>query len=107
MSIVDFPLHRPVADQSVDVTRLRLSVAVDSADGLRVVAGIPPHVCHNDTVSTNQIDAKATSSEWEERERRGEVRMVMRERRKRERGRKEGRGREGSYFVERRNTQQS
>ena len=68
LSIVDFSLHGAITDQPIDVTGLCLSVAIDSADGLRVVARIPRHVHHYDTVGSNQVNAKTTSSECVEGE---------------------------------------
>lgn len=63
LSVVDVLLHRIVRYQTVDVTAFGLSVTVDATDGLAVVAGVPRRVKHDDTTGTDQVDAKAASSE--------------------------------------------
>ena len=67
LSVVNLPLHGTITDQPIDVARFGLTVAVDSADGLGIIARIPGDICYYDTIGSDQIDTKATSSECVER----------------------------------------
>jgi hypothetical protein len=61
LTIVDFLLQRIVHDQAVDKAGFLLAVAIDTADGLGVVAGVEAGVEDDDTVGADEIDA------WKER----------------------------------------
>lgn len=61
LSVVDLLLQCEVAHQPVDVTRLPLTVAVDAAHGLGVVARVPGGVKHHHTVRSDQVYTQTTS----------------------------------------------
>lgn len=59
LSVVDLLFEGVVGDEPVDVADLGLSVAVDPADGLTVMARVPRSIEDYDSVGTDQIDAQA------------------------------------------------
>lgn len=61
LSVVDLLLQCEVAHQPVDVTRLPLTVAVDAAHGLGVVARVPGGVEHHHAVRSDQVYTQTTS----------------------------------------------
>ena len=63
LPVINLPLHGTITDQPVDIAWFGLTIAVDSADSLGVVARIPRDVGYNDTIGSDEIDAKTTSSE--------------------------------------------
>ena len=58
LSVVNLLFERVVCDEPVDVADLGLSVSVDPAHGLAVVARVPRSVEDNDSVGADQIDAQ-------------------------------------------------
>jgi hypothetical protein len=62
LSVVDLLLEAVVDDEAINETRFSLPVSVHSADGLRVMAGVPRRVQHHDAVRTDQIYAERTRS---------------------------------------------
>jgi len=62
LSVVDLLLHRVVWDESVDVARARLTVAVDTTDSLTVMAWVPRSIKHHHTTSTHQVDAETAGT---------------------------------------------
>lgn len=63
LAVVDLLLQREVGHQPVDITRLPLTVAVDAAHGLRVMARVPGGVKHHHAVRPDQVYAQTTSPE--------------------------------------------
>lgn len=61
LSVVDLLLKCEVAHQPVDMTRLPLTVAVDAAHGLGVVARVPGGIKHHHTVRSDQVYTQTTS----------------------------------------------
>lgn len=55
LAVVDLLLQRKIAHQPVDVARLPLPIAVDTAHGLGVVARVPGGVKNHYTVCPDQV----------------------------------------------------
>ncbi len=60
LSFVDFALQGAISDETVDVTRLVLAIAINATDSLCIVAWIPRRVEDHHAVCSNKVDAQAT-----------------------------------------------
>lgn len=55
LAVIDFLLQCEVAHQPVDMTWLPLTIAVDAAHSLGIVARVPGGIEHHHTVRTYQV----------------------------------------------------
>lgn len=62
LTVIDLLLQGVIRNQSVDVARLLLPVAVHPAHGLRVVARVPGSIKHHHSVCSNEVDTQTPST---------------------------------------------
>jgi len=60
LAVVDILFHCVIGDEPIDKTAAALSIAIDTADGLAVVARVPRSVEHHHTTSADQVDPKTS-----------------------------------------------
>lgn len=63
LSVVDLLLQGVIADEAVDVAEFPLTVAVDPAHRLGVVAGVPGGVEHDYAVGADEVHPQAARPE--------------------------------------------
>ena len=76
LSIINLLLHRMIRNQPINEAILLLTVPIDAADRLRIMARIPRSVQNNNSIRADQIYAQASSSRRQQEQPHATIRLV-------------------------------
>lgn len=62
LPVVNILLHGVISNEPIDKTASSLAIAVDTTDGLAVMAGVPRGIKYHNATCTNQVNTKAARS---------------------------------------------